>query len=280
MEFGVTMFPTDYAMNVVELGREIEARGFESYWFPEHTHIPTALRTPWPGGGELPEEYKHTLDPFVAFAAIAAATTRIKLGTGICLVVQRDPITTARAVASLDLLSNGRFLFGIGAGWNHDEIANHGVEYVKRWRVMRERVQAMIALWTNDVAEYHGEFVDFDPVWQWPKPVQSPHPPIIVGGDGPRAVDHMVEYGDGWIPHPVHTAGPLEDRVAAANRKLADAGRGPVPITVFGALGTDEEVEQFRRLGVARCVFRLPPRPRDEALPVLDRFAALMERSR
>ena len=145
---------------------------------------------------------------------------------------------------------------------------------------MRERVQAMKALWTNEVAEYHGELVDFGPVWQWPKPVQKPHPPIIVGGDGPRAVDHMVEYGDGWIPHPVHAAGPLEDRVAAANEKLAAAGRGPVPITVFGALGTDEEVEQFRRLGVARCVFRLPPRPREEALPILDRFAALMERSR
>ncbi|MDP8924256.1 MAG: LLM class F420-dependent oxidoreductase, partial [Chloroflexota bacterium] len=250
MEFGVTMFPTDYAMNVVELGREIEARGFESYWFPEHTHIPTAMRTPYPAGGPLPEEYKHTLDPFVAFAAIAAATTRIKLGTGICLIIQRDPITTARAVASLDHLSNGRFLFGIGAGWNRDEIANHGVEYRKRWRVMRERVQAMKAIWTNEAAEYHGEFVDFGPLWQWPKPVQKPHPPVIVGGDGPRAVDHMVEYGDGWIPHPNRPEGPLEERMSAANRKLAEAGRGPVPITVFGALGTEEEVEEFRRLDV------------------------------
>lgn len=280
MEFGVTMFPTDYAMNVVELGREIEARGFESYWFPEHTHIPVAMRTPYPAGGPLPEEYKHTLDPFVAFGAIAAATTTIKLGTGICLIIQRDPITTARAVASLDQLSNGRFLFGIGAGWNHQEIANHGVEYSKRWRVMRERVQAMKVLWTHDEAEFHGDFVDFDPVWQWPKPVQKPHPPIIVGGDGPRAVDHMVEYGDGWIPHPNRKEGPLGERIAAAHRKLADAGRGPVPITVFGALGNDEEVAEFTELQVERCVFRLPPVRRDEALPILDRFAALMNRSR
>ena len=279
MEFGVTVFPVDYTMDLVELGREVEARGFESFWFPEHTHIPTARTTPWPGGGELPEEYKHTFDPFVTFGAIASATTRLRLGTGICLVVQRDPITTAREVSTLDRLSNGRFLFGIGAGWNHQEIANHGVEYSKRWRVLRERVAAMKAIWANDVAEYHGEFVDFDPIWQWPKPVQQPHPPIIVGGDGPLSIDHMVKYGDGWIPHPNRPEGPLDDRIALANRKLAEAGREPVPITVFGALGDEAEIELNRRLGVARTVFRLPPRPRDEALPVLDRFAALVERS-
>ncbi len=280
MEFGVTVFPVDYTMDLVELGREVEARGFESFWFPEHTHIPTARTTPWPGGGPLPEEYKHTFDPFVTFGAIDSATTRLRLGTGICLLVQRDPITTAREVSTLDRLSNGRFLFGIGAGWNHQEIANHGVEYSKRWRVMRERVAAMKAIWANDAAEYHGEFVDFDPIWQWPKPVQQPHPPIIVGGDGPLSIDHMVEYGDGWIPHPNRPEGPLEGRIALANRKLAEDGRGPVPITVFGALGDEEEIELNQRLGVARTVFRLPPRPRDEALPALDRFTALIERSR
>ncbi len=275
MEFGVTMFPTDYAMNVVELGREIEARGFESYWFPEHTHIPTAMRTPYPAGGPLPEEYKHTLDPFVAFAAIAAATTRIKLGTGICLIIQRDPITTARAVASLDHLSNGRFLFGIGAGWNRDEIANHGVEYRKRWRVMRERVQAMKAIWTNEVAEYHGEFVDFDPIWQWPKPIQKPHPPIIIGGDGPKATEALLEYGDGWIPRANRGDAPLAQRIADMNRLLAERGRGPVPISVFSAPEDPSTLEEYRRLGVTRAVFRLPPADVDTVLPALDHYTEL-----
>jgi probable F420-dependent oxidoreductase len=280
MELGITMVPADYAMDVVELAREVEARGFESLWFPEHTHIPVAMRTPWPGPGKIPDEYKHALDPFVAFGAIASATTRIKLGTGICLVIQRDPIVLAREVSALDYLSNGRFLFGIGAGWNHEEIENHGVPYAKRWRVMRERVRAMKTIWTNDEAEFHGEFVDFGPLWQWPKPVQKPHPPVIVGGDGPMGIDHMVEYGDGWLPHPNRPEGPLEERIALANRKLEEAGRGPVPITVFGALGDAAELELNRALGVARTVFRLPPRPRDEALPILDRYAAMLERFR
>jgi probable F420-dependent oxidoreductase len=280
MEIGVTMFPADYAMDVVELGREAEARGFESLWFPEHTHMPTTTTLNSAGTAPLSDEYRRTLDQFVVLGAVAAATSRIKLGTGICLVIQRDPILLAKEVASVDFLSEGRLLFGIGAGWNRPEIENHGVPYARRWRVMRERVQAMKAIWTNDVAAYHGDFVTFDAINSWPKPVQRPHPPIIVGGDGPRAVEHMAEYGDGWMPHPTGGGAPLADRIVAANKQLADAGRQPVPITVFGAQGDDGEIAEYQRLGVARCVFRLPPHPRDEVLPALDRFAALMQRSR
>jgi probable F420-dependent oxidoreductase len=280
MDFGVTMFPADYAMDVAELGREAEARGFESLWFPEHTHMPTATKLNSAGTAPLADEYRRTLDQFVVLGAVAAATSRIMLGTGICLVTQRDPILLAKEVASVDYLSKGRVLFGIGAGWNRPEIENHGVPYARRFRVMRERIQAMKAIWTNDVAEFHGDFVNFDAINSWPKPVQKPHPPIIVGGDGARAVEHTVEYGDGWIPHPTGGGASLEDRIAAANQKLAEAGRQPVPITIFGAQGDDAEIAEYERLGVKRCVLRLPPRGRDEVLPALDRFAALQACSR
>ena len=215
----------------------------------------------------------------MALAAAAAVTSKIKLGSGICLVTQRDPILLAKEVASVDHLSKGRVLFGIGAGWSCREIENHGVPYARRWRMMRERIAAMKAIWTNDVAEYHGELVNFDAINSWPKPVQKPHPQIIVGGDGPRAVDHMVEYGDGWLPHPTGGGASLEDRIKAANEKLAAVGRKPVPITVFGATGGEEETAEYERLGVARCVLRLPPRGRDEVLPALDRFAKLLAHS-
>ena len=280
MDFGVTMFPAEYAMEATDLGRETEARGFESLFFPEHIHIPSSRITPYPSGGPLPDEYAHNLDPFVAFGAVAAVTSRILLGTGICLVIQRDPITTARVISSLDNLSNGRFLFGIGAGWNREEIENHGVEYRKRWRVMRERVQAMKTIWTNDVATFHGEYVNFDEIWQWPKPTQKPHPPVIIGGDGPLAVQHLVEYGDGWIPHPNRGDSPLADRLESANKKLAEAGRSPVPVTLFGVGADESELALYQQLGVARVVFRLPPKGRDDVLPVLDRFAKVMERFR
>jgi probable F420-dependent oxidoreductase len=280
MDFGVTMFPADYAMDVAELGREAEARGFESLWFPEHTHMPTATTLNSAGTAPLADEYRRTLDQFVVLGAVAVVTSRIKLGTGICLVTQRDPILLAKEVASVDFLSKGRLLFGIGAGWNHPEIENHGVPYARRFRVMRERIQAMKAIWTNEVAEFHGDFVNFDAINSWPKPAQQPHPPIIVGGDGPRAVEHTVEYGDGWIPHPTGGGASLEDRITMANQKLAEAGRQPVPITIFGAQGDDAEIAEYQRLGVSRVVLRLPPRSRDEVLPALDRFAALQARSR
>jgi len=275
MQFGVTMFPADYAMDVAELGREAEARGFESLWFPEHTHMPAATTLNSAGTAPLADEYRHTLDQFVVLGAVAAATSTIKLGTGICLVIQRDPILLAKEVASVDYLSKGRLLFGIGAGWNRPEIENHGVPYARRFRVMRERIQAMKAIWTNDVAEYHGDFVNFDPINSWPKPIQQPHPPIIVGGDSPLSVQHAVEYGDGWLPHPTGGGAPLADRIAAVNQKLAEAGRQPIPITVFGAGDDDAEIAEYRSLGVSRCVFRLlPSRPRDEVMPVLLGHAA------
>ena len=193
MKFGVTMFPTDYAIGPAELAGAVEEHGFESLFFPEHTHIPTSRRTPWPGGAELPREYSRTLDPFVALSAAATATERLRIGTGICLVVERDPITLAQEVASLDFISGGRFLFGIGGGWNLEEMENHGTDPAQRWKLLRERVLAMKAIWAEDEAEFHGRFVNFDPIWSWPKPVQEPHPPILVGGSGP----HTFQAGGG-----------------------------------------------------------------------------------
>jgi probable F420-dependent oxidoreductase len=242
--------------------------------------MPAATKLNSAGTAPLADEYRRTLDQFVVLGAVAAATSTIKLGTGICLVTQRDPILLAKEVASVDYLSKGRLLFGIGAGWNRPEIENHGVAYARRFRVMRERIQAMKAIWANEEASFSGDFVNFEAIQSWPKPVQQPHPPIIVGGDGQRAVEHTVEYGDGWIPHPTGGGASLEDRIAAANQKLAEAGRGPVPISIFGALGEDGELAEYERLGVTRVVFRLPPRGRDEVLPALDRFAAIQARSR
>ena len=201
MRIGVTLFTTDRSIGPVTLAQEVEARGFHSLYIPEHTHIPVSRRTPWPGGGPLPKEYAHTLDPFVGLAAAAAVTKRLKLGTGICLVIQRDPIQTAKSVASLDQVSGGRFLFGIGAGWNAEEMGDHGTEFKTRFTVMRERVEAMKAIWTKSKPEYHGKFVDFSPMMTWPKPVQKPHPPVIVGGAFPYGARRAIAYGDGWIPH-------------------------------------------------------------------------------
>src|SRR3954451_11502997 len=189
LQFGLAMFPADYAIQPVELGRLAEERGFESLWFPEHTHIPVSRETPYPAGGDLPPEYWHTHDPFVALAAVAATTERLRVGPGICLIVERDPITTAKEVASLDRISNGRFLFGIGAGWNREEMANHGTDPDRRFGLMRERVEAMKAIWTQGEASYHGEQVRFDRIWSWPKPAQHPHPPVLIGGNGPRVLD-------------------------------------------------------------------------------------------
>jgi len=197
MNFGVTIFPTRYSIGPAELARAVEERGFESLFVPEHTHIPTSRRSPWPGGPDLPDEYRETLDPFLALTAAAGVTERLLLGTGICLVVERDPITTAKEVATLDLLSGGRFLFGIGGGWNREEMEHHGTDPARRFAVMRERVLAMKEIWTHDVAEFHGEHVDLDPLWQWPKPVQQPHPPVLVAGNGPGTLARVLEYGDG-----------------------------------------------------------------------------------
>jgi probable F420-dependent oxidoreductase len=272
MQFGVMIFPTDYSIGAAEMARAAEDLGFESLWFPEHTHIPRD-HTPWPGGAELPRHYSHSLDPFVGLAAAAAVTTRLRLGTGICLVIQRDPITLAKEIASLDHLSNGRFLFGIGAGWNREEIQNHGTNPKLRWRVLRERVLAMKEIWTRDEAEYHGEFVNFDPIWSWPKPIQKPHPPILMGGDGPRSVAEMLDYCDGWMPHPDRTDQPFGERVAEANRRAAAARRGPVPITAYGGDPEPRSIESCQAAGAERYVFRLPSSPADELLPLLRRCA-------
>jgi probable F420-dependent oxidoreductase len=280
MKFGAYMFPTDYAIDVVELGKAVEERGFESFFVPEHTHIPTSRRTPFPRGGELPKEYSHTLDPFVALGAVAAATQNIKLGTGICLVVERDPITLAKEVASLDFISNGRFLFGIGGGWNREEMENHGTDPTKRWAVLRERVEAMKQIWTNDEAEYHGQYVNFDKIWQWPKPIQKPHPPILVGGDAPNTLKRVVAYGDGWLPNSGRSPASLGRKLEELSALAAEAGRKPPPVSLFGvALDIDRQLlEGYQELGVERCIFKLPPAPAEEVLPLLDQAAQIAER--
>jgi probable F420-dependent oxidoreductase len=274
MKFGVFMFATDYAIGPAKLAREAEARGFESLWFPEHTHIPTSRESPYPGGGELPQEYSHTLDPFVALGAAAAVTERIKLGTGITLVVERDPIVLAKAVASVDLISNGRVLLGIGGGWNREEMSNHGTDPTRRWKLMRERVEAMKAIWTQEEAEYHGEFVDFDPIWSWPKPVQQPHPPIILGNAGEGAVRRVVRYADEWMP--IGGRVDLPARLEELRAQSTEAGRDPIPVTNFGTAPNREAIEELIDLGIHRAVFRLPAAPADVVIPLLDRQAELV----
>jgi probable F420-dependent oxidoreductase len=220
MHYGAFIFPTAYAIRIDELARALEERGFESLFVPEHTHIPLSRRTPFPGGGELPKEYSHTLDPFVALMAAAAVTTRLRVGTGICLLIQRDPIVTAKQVATLDLLSGGRFLFGVGAGWNADEMENHGTAFKSRFRVMRERVLAMKEIWTKDEAAFHGEFVNFDPIWCYPKPAQKPHPPVLLAGESAHTLRRVVEFGDGWFPR-----GRAGDRRSWAGSTICGPGR-------------------------------------------------------
>jgi probable F420-dependent oxidoreductase len=272
VELGVAFFPTDYSVDPTTLARLVEERPFESLFVAEHTHIPTSRQTPYRGGGELPEQYKHTHDPFVALSFAAAATERIKLGTGVCLVIQRDPIVTAKEAASLDLLSGGRFLFGVGAGWNEDEMRNHGTDPSRRFKVMRERVEAIKAIWTEDEAEYHGEFVDFDPIWSWPKPVQSPHPPVIVGGTGEKVLDRVLAYGDEWIPNRIASVEELRERVA----RLRDRAGRHVKVSFFGAKPDAPAVERLAWAGVDRCVFYVSPdADPGEAERQLDSFAAL-----
>ena len=278
MHYAVMLFPTDYSIAPADLAQEAEGRGFESIWFPEHSHIPASRETPFPGGGDLPKHYYDALDPFVALAAAAAVTKTIKLATGICLVVQRDPIQTAKSVASLDQVSGGRVLFGIGAGWNEDEMRNHGTaDYGRRFKLMRERVEAMKAIWTEKEAEYHGEFVDFDGIFAWPKPVQKPHPPIHVGGGFPGGARRAIRYGDGWIP--IAGRDPVAENIAEFRKLAQEAGRDPdsIEVSLFG-LGPDEgAVKAARDAGVSRVVFGLPSAGRDSVLPLLDRYAEVMK---
>jgi probable F420-dependent oxidoreductase len=273
VDFGLAMFPTDYSIEPAALGRLAEERGFESLWFPEHTHIPISRRTPWPGGDELPKQYSHTHDPLVALGMVAAVTERLKLGTGICLVVERDPITTAKEVATLDLLSGGRFLFGIGAGWNREEMENHGTDPDRRFGLMRERVEAMKAIWTSDEAEYHGRYVDFDPIWSWPKPAQDAHPPVIIGGNGEKVLDRVLAYGDGWIPNRVRDLDRFAKRVDELQRRAGEAGRDRVPVTLYGGSTESEALERYAEIGIDRVVYWLPSAGRDEVEPLVDEFA-------
>jgi probable F420-dependent oxidoreductase len=275
MDVGLAHFLTDYGMRPAELGRKVEERGFESLMLPEHTHIPASRDTPYPGGGELPREYSHTHDPFVALAAIAAVTERIRIGTGVCLIIQRDPIVTAKEVATVDQISGGRFLFGIGAGWNREEMENHGTDYRTRFTRMRESVEAMKAIWTEDEAEYHGKIVDFDPIWCWPKPAQKPHPPVLVGGLGEKVLDRVVAYGDEWIPNRVNSPEDLAQRIADLQRRAEDAGRGPIPVTVFGAKPEVRLLERLRDAGVTRSLFYLPPGDPGEVERGLDQLAGV-----
>jgi probable F420-dependent oxidoreductase len=278
MHVGVAIFPTDYAIPMAELGRAAEERGFESLWVSEHSHIPVARRSPWPGGPDLPRMYYDTLDPFVALASAASVTSRIRLATGICLIVERDPIHTAKQVASLDSVSSGRFLFGIGAGWNLEEMENHGTRPETRFRLMRERVEAMKAIWSRDEAEYHGELVDFDPIFMWPKPIQAPHPPIHVGGGFPGGARRAIRYGDGWMPISGRD-GDIAQRVAEFREMAAQAGRDSreLEISVFGAEPERAALVRYRDAGVSRAILRLPSAPCDEILPLLDGFASAMQ---
>jgi len=273
MLFGVAVFPTDYAVDPGALARMVEERGFESLFFPEHTHIPADRTTPYPPGGELPRQYSHTYDPFVALTAAAATTESLLLATGICLVIERDPIITAKEVASLDRLSGGRFLFGVGAGWNLEEMENHGTDPHRRFSLMRERVEAMKAIWTQDEAEYHGEHVDFDPIWSWPKPVQQPYPPVLVGGNGPKVLERVVAFGDEWMPNRVTG---LTDRVAELNRLAGEAGRDPIPVTLSGARPDPELIERGEQVGVHRCSFYIDPADAGETERQLDELTSTL----
>jgi probable F420-dependent oxidoreductase len=276
MNFGVTIFPTDYSISPTDLARALEERGFESLWVSEHSHIPASRKSPWPGGPELPKMYYDVMDPFVALSSAAAVTERLRVGTGICLVVQRDPFQTAKEVASLDQISGGRFLFGIGAGWNAEEMEDHGTDFSTRFRLMRERVEAMKQIWTESKAEYHGTLVDFEPLMTWPKPLQKPHPPVHLGGAFPGAARRAIRYGDGWMP--IHGRGELLGQIGEFRDMAKSAGRDPgsLEVSIFGCPGRDEDVEPYRELGVDRIVFGLPPQDRDATLPRLDALARFL----
>lgn len=275
MRYGVTIFATDQAMPADEVAVEAEARGFDSLYLPEHTHIPVSRRTPPPtGDAELAEEYKRTVDPLIALAAAAARTTTLRLGTGVVLPAQREPIVTAKAIATLQNLSGGRFCLGVGFGWNEDEMVDHGVDYRTRRARTREHMLAMRSLWTEDVGGYDGEYVTIAPSWSWPKP-DVEVPVLLGGGAGPKLFAHIAEYGHGWIP--IGGAGLTEDidRFKAA---MAGAGRDPdaMEIVPFGSLPSPSKLDHFERIGVTECVFRIPTAPRDVVLPILDEQAALI----
>ena len=276
MRVGAFYFPADYGINMAELARALEDRGFDSLFVPEHTHIPASRKSPFPGGGELPKRYSHTHDPFVALSFAAAATKKLKLGTGILLVPQHEPIVTAKAIASLDQLSGGRFIFGIGGGWNVEEMENHGAKYQTRFKQMREHVLAMKELWTKEEASFDGEFVKFDRVWSWPKPAQQPHPPIILGGETDHTLRRVIEYCDGWFPRP-RGGFDVVKGVAHLRQMAEKAGRDPSTITtiVFGSANDAKVLESYDKAGIQSALLAIPDESRDEILRYLDKIAPL-----
>jgi probable F420-dependent oxidoreductase len=280
MEFGASIFFTDYSITPAELAVALEERGFDSLWAAEHSHIPVPRKTPPPGGGELHKRYYDVMDPFVTLTAAACATKRLKLATGIALVIQRDTIQTAKLVASIDQVSGGRFLFGIGGGWNQEEIENHGTVFVTRMRKMREQIEAMKAIWTESKPEYHGEIVDFGTMMTWPKPVQKRHPPVILGGAFPWAARRAIRYGDGWYPNAA--SGNPEEYMPAFRKMAEEAGRDPasLPVTLGGAPEDADKLKRFRDLGAARVNVTLMSEKADAILPILDRWAGLMRQLR
>ncbi len=276
MKVGAFYFPTDYGIDIAELAKALEDRGFDSLFVPEHMHIPTSRKTPFPSGGELPKRYSHTHDPFVGLAFAAAATKKLKVGTGICLVPQHEPIVTAKAIASLDALSGGRFVFGIGAGWNVDEMENHGATYKTRFAIMREHVLAMKEIWTREEAAYHGKYVNFDPIWSWPKPKHKAGPPIILGGETDFTLQRVVDYCDGWFPRP--RQGFSGAQAVERLKKMAD-GKGrdfkSLTITVFGAPPEAAVLAEYQKAGIQDALLAIPDLSRDEILKHLDKVAPL-----
>jgi len=283
MEIGASIFFTEYSISPTELAVALEERGFDSLWVAEHSHIPVLRRFSVPGGGELTRQYYDVMDPFVTLSAAAVVTKRLKLATGVCLVIQRDTIQTAKLVASIDHISGGRFIFGIGGGWNAEEMEDHGTDYTTRFKKMREQIEAMKEIWTKDKPEYHGEIVDFPPMMTWPKPVQKPHPPIIGGGAFQYAARRAIRYGDGLIPQASDAGSGSPEELLPRFRQMAkEAGRDPqsLSVTLGGAPEDPDRLKRYRDLGVARMNVRLPPDKADDILPVLDRWANLIRQLR
>lgn len=277
MHYSGFYFPTDYGIDPRELAKAMEDRGFESLFFPEHTHIPASRKSAFPGGGDLPKRYVHTHDPFVTCTAAAAATTTLKVGTGICLVPQHEPIVTAKAIASLDYFSGGRFLFGIGGGWNIEEMNHHGVEYKTRFKQMREHILAMKALWTEEEASFDGEFVKLEKTWSYPKPIQTPHPPILLGGETDYTLKRVADYCDGWYPRATKDFDP-----AVAMQRLKthadEAGRSmdELTVSVFRSPADAQKLASYHDAGITRAIFEVPDAPRDEILKQLDDYTKIM----
>ncbi|HET6499184.1 MAG TPA: LLM class F420-dependent oxidoreductase [Amycolatopsis sp.] len=271
MKFGIATFVTDEGIRPASLARALEERGFDSLLLAEHSHIPLSRESPYPGGGELPRVYYRTLDPFVVLSVAASVTTNLRLGTGVALLMQRDVIHTANEVASLDLVSGGRVIFGVGAGWNREEMRNHGTDPATRGALLNEQIQALKAIWTQDAAEFHGSHVDFDPIALWPKPVQRPHPPIYVGGESPAALNRLTHYADGWMPR----GGTAPEEIRRVMDQLATQGRENVPVIVFGSEKDQRVLEGYAEVGVDSVTFLLPTRSESETLTELDKLAKI-----